>query len=93
MVDAVKREVREETGLEIEVGEVAGVYDLMTNDADGARYHYVIIDYFAQPIGGTLAPASDADDARWAPIEDLDQYNLTQHLRERMREWLMADGS
>ena len=28
LIEAVKREVREETGLEIEVGEVAGVYDL-----------------------------------------------------------------
>ncbi len=81
LVEAVKREVREETGLEIEVGDVAGVYDLMLTG-----YHYILIDYFAYPTGGTLTPGSDADDARWVPIEDLDQYELTEHLRERLRE-------
>lgn len=90
LVDAVKREVGEETGLESEVGKVAGVFDIIVTGGDSAAYHYVVIDYFAQPIGGTLAPASDADDARWVPLEDLDHYELTEHLRERLRE--MVDG-
>jgi len=79
--DALKREVREETGLEIEVGAVAGVFDLITG-----AYHYVIIDYFARPIGGELRPGDDASDARWIALDELDSYELTDHLRERLAE-------
>lgn len=92
LAQAVKREVREETGLETEVGDVAGVYDLMPTGADGVQYHYVIIDFFAQPTGGTLTPGSDADDARWVPIKDLGQYELTEHLADRLREMGVLPG-
>ena len=86
LVEAVKREVREETGLEIKVGKVAGVFDLIIPRETGIAFHYVIIDYFATPTGGTLTPGDDAADARWVPFEELNQYELTPHLRERLRE-------
>jgi ADP-ribose pyrophosphatase YjhB (NUDIX family) len=91
LVEAVRREVREETGLEIEVGEVAGVFELIIEPPDANHttlnaYHYVIIDYFARPIGGTLAPGDDAAEALWVPIGELDKYELTEHLSERLRE-------
>ena len=84
--EALKREVREETGLEIEVEKVAGVFDLLIQGEDGIQYHYVIIDYFAHPTGGTLAPGDDAAEARWVPVEELDGYELTDHLRGRLKE-------
>lgn len=83
LVDALKREVREETGLEIEVGAVLGVFDLIT---DNGTFHYVIIDYLAHPIGGELRPGDDASDARWVPFAELDSCELTPHLRERLAE-------
>ena len=98
LVEALKREVREETGLEIEVGKVAGVFDLIIKPPNANHitlnsqrstlnvYHYVLIDYLARAVGGTLAPGDDADDARWVPISSLDEYELTAHLRERLRE-------
>ena len=98
LIEAVKREVREETGLEIEVGKVAGVFDLIIKPPNANHitlnpqrstlnvYHYVLIDYLARAVGGTLAPGDDASDARWVPISSLDEYELTEHLRERLRE-------
>ena len=86
LVEAVKREVREETGLEIEVEKVAGVYDLITEGEGGVAYHYVIIDYFAHPIGGTLAPGDDAAEARWVTIEKLAEYELSNSLQVRLRQ-------
>ncbi|MBP6964686.1 MAG: NUDIX hydrolase [Armatimonadetes bacterium] len=83
LTDAVRREVREETGLEIEVGKVAGVFDIITDDEE---YHYVIVDYFARPVGGELRPGDDASDARWASAEELDSLDLTDRLRERLDE-------
>lgn len=86
LVDAVKREVNEETGLLIEPGNIAGVYDLIIPDGDEIRYHYVIIDYYAKQVGGKLAANDDAAEVRWVPISQLESYNLAEHLRDRLKE-------
>lgn len=83
LADAVKREVQEETGLEVEVGRVAGVFDLVTEDG---AFHYVLIDLFARPIGGELRPGDDASNVRWVPLDELDSCELTPHLHERLIE-------
>jgi 8-oxo-dGTP diphosphatase len=74
---ATAREIREETGVEIEVGPIVDVLDRVRFDADGrAIYHYVLIDFLCRPTGGTLCCASDAADATWAAISDLPQFGL-----------------
>ena len=63
---ALIREVREETCLDVEVGAVVEVLDRISRDEAGrVEYHYVIVDYLCRAVGGALACASDADDARW----------------------------
>jgi 8-oxo-dGTP diphosphatase len=77
LVEALVREVREETGLEIRVGPVVEVLDRVHRGADRRiEYHFVIVDYLCTPIGGRLTPSSDADDACWAPVGDLTAYKL-----------------
>ena len=73
LVQGVAREVREETGLIVEVGVLACVVEHIS---DG--YHYVILDYLARPIGGTLAAATDASDARF--VDDVTALPLTSGL-------------
>ena len=74
---ACAREVREETGLEIEVGPMVDVFDRIRLDADGRpRYHYVLVDFVCRPTGGTLACASDAIDVRWASLMELAEYGV-----------------
>ena len=52
---AVAREVAEETGLTVEVGEVIEVFDrIMLDDRQRVQYHFVLIDYLCRPIGGRL---------------------------------------
>lgn len=66
MADGVRREVREETGIEVEVGDVVEVFDRIHRDVSGGiRYHFVIVDFLCRPVGGTLAAGDDAADARW----------------------------
>jgi 8-oxo-dGTP diphosphatase len=75
---ALIREVREETGLDVEIGAVVEVLDRISRDAGGrVEYHYVILDYVCRVAGGSLACASDAEDARWVSRGDLAQCNLT----------------
>jgi 8-oxo-dGTP diphosphatase len=63
--DAVAREVREETGLEVEPVELIELLERIHRDGDRVRYHYVIADYLCRVTGGRLAAASDADEVRW----------------------------
>ena len=72
---AIAREVREETGLIIEVGPIVEVLDRIRLDADGrARYHYVLVDFVGRVTGGSLACASDAAEAVWASLSELSRY-------------------
>jgi 8-oxo-dGTP diphosphatase len=86
--EAVSREVEEECGLRVRLLGLCGVIDRVTR-ADGMpvdqtrgpiRYHYVIIDYVAVPISGTLRAGSDAADVCWVPINELDRYDTTDGL-------------
>lgn len=63
--DAVVREVREETGLEVEPVELIELLDRIHRDGERVRYHYVIADYLCRVTGGSLKAASDADAVRW----------------------------
>ena len=75
----VVREMREETGLHVEVGPVIEVFDRITRDEDGrVRYHFVLVDYLCWPVGGELQPGSDVDDAVLADPSDLARYALTE---------------
>lgn len=79
---ALTREVREETGLEIEILGLVDVVDSLTRDEAGAVVrHYVLIDFAARAVGGTLAAASDAMDARWVPYAALADYGLWEETR------------
>ena len=76
--DALVRELREETCLEVEVGPVVEVLDRISRGADGGvEYHYVIVDYLCTVTGGSLACASDADDARWVARGDVAMLGVT----------------
>ena len=79
--DAAVREAREETGLEIEIEDLLGVFDSVTRDENGSiRYHYIIVDFLARPVGGELKPASDISDARWIDPAEVGQYSTTKTL-------------
>ena len=91
--DAVRREALEETGLVVEVGEVATAIDHIVRDADGqVLYHYIIVDYLARPRGGTLRAGSDVSDARWATLADLEALEMTAKAQEYARQLLSRSG-
>jgi 8-oxo-dGTP diphosphatase len=74
----VVREMREETGLDVEVGRVIEVFDRIMHDDEGrVQYHYVLVDYVCRPLGGTLAAASDVADVAWVAPDALADYRLT----------------
>ncbi len=65
LIAGVIREVREETGLDVEPVELIELLDRIHREGDRVRYHYVIADYLCRVTGGELCAASDADAVRW----------------------------
>jgi 8-oxo-dGTP diphosphatase len=79
--EACARELREETGLEVEVGPIVETLERIARGEDGSvDYHFVIIDFLVEVRGGHLAPASDVRDARFLARDELDALPLTEGL-------------
>jgi 8-oxo-dGTP diphosphatase len=74
---AVLREVREETGLEIELVGVAGAFHI-----EMAQQHLAVLCMEAKPTGGTFALSEEHDDSAWAPLPKMLERNLTDGFRE-----------
>lgn len=73
-----RRELLEETGIEVGPLTLAAVIDAVSRDADGAvRFHYTIIDYAARHAGGEARAGDDADAVAWAAPAELAGYALT----------------
>lgn len=85
--DAAVREVREECGIEIVLGEIIDVVDIIVrDDAERAQYHYAIVDFVADYASGELRAASDVLDARWALPDELLKFELPPMTRKVIRK-------
>jgi 8-oxo-dGTP diphosphatase len=87
------REVREECGIEIKLGEVIDAIDILQRDRDErAQYHYAIVDFAATYASGELRAASDVLDARWVAPSELDAFNLPELAREVIDKLLARES-
>jgi ADP-ribose pyrophosphatase YjhB (NUDIX family) len=75
LAEAVARELREETGLVVEVGPLVDVIEVRT-----PPYHYIILDYLARVVGGVLVAGDDVRAARFVDDADLAGLALTEGL-------------
>lgn len=79
---ATRRELLEETGLQVEPGEILEVFERIERQDGRVRYHYVVVDFLCLFLGGELAASSDVSDARWVLPEELPRYRLTAKAAE-----------
>ncbi len=88
--EAAIREAREETGLNVEPGEMLGVYERVIRAEDGrVRYHFVLIDFLCRPASGDLKAGSDAAEVRWFTREELPALNLAHDADDVVRKGLV----
>ncbi|HTY76989.1 MAG TPA: NUDIX hydrolase [Candidatus Bathyarchaeia archaeon] len=80
--EAAIREVEEESGLRVRLLGLCGVIDRVVREQDAIRYHYVIVDYVAECVGGRLEAGSDAAEVRWVAVGELAQYETTDGLKD-----------
>jgi 8-oxo-dGTP diphosphatase len=77
--DAVRREVREETGLLVELLSRFDIFERIMRDAEGrAEYHYVLIDYICRVVGGAPCAGDDVSRLEWIKRPELRNYRLTE---------------
>jgi 8-oxo-dGTP diphosphatase len=75
---AARRELEEETGLEVGELTLAACFDSIRHDEAGQiHYHYTIIDYAARWEHGDPRPGGDVTRARFVALNGLEEYNLT----------------
>ncbi len=72
LTDAVMREIREETGLNVRVHELVEVVEIVRDEA-----HYVVLDYRCTATGGALVAGDDAAEAAWVAPSELEKYAVT----------------
>lgn len=73
--DALRREIREETGLEVAVRGLLEIFERVERDGAGAiEFHYVVIDYRCTVTGGALRAGDDALEAVFVDPAGLDRH-------------------
>jgi ADP-ribose pyrophosphatase YjhB (NUDIX family) len=76
---AVRREVREETGLEVEPERMFEIFERIMRDDQGlTEYHYVLIDYVCKVTGGTLCAGDDVARVQWMRENELAGLQITE---------------
>ena len=79
LAEGIRREVLEETGLEIELVSVVEIFERIMRDSAGvAEYHYVLVDYLCRVTGGVLKAGDDVSQAQWVERACLPQYRITE---------------
>ena len=71
--EAVRREILEEAGLEVRVGPLVEVIEIIDE-----VHHYVILDYVCERVGGELRAGDDASDAAMVAVDDLPSYGVSE---------------
>ena len=91
LTDAVRRELREETGLDVEVGPVLEMFDRIHHDAAGVvRYHFVIVDFVCAAPDGVAVAGTDAAAVAWVTADQLDAYGVNPHAAAVIRKALAS---
>ncbi len=92
--EAAERELLEETGVKARAGEVFYLFDFIDRDADGTiKYHYIIVDFLADYLGGEPHAADDVSDARWVSPAEAAAMNLSPTTRKLLKQMkFIKDG-
>lgn len=83
VIEALKREIREEIGIEIEVGGLVRVLDrILQDEGKRIRYHYIIVDYWGWKVSGEPKPGSDTSDLCFVPLNQIEKKDIHRDVRE-----------
>ena len=90
---ALEREMREETSLDVRVGPLITAFDRIERRDGQLVYHHVIVDFLCERVSGEARAGSDACALAWAAPEELPRYELTPKALEVVSEGLRLAGA
>lgn len=94
--DTAVRETLEETGIEVEITGLVGIYTdprhiiLYTSNGE-ARQEFSVV-FTARPLSGTPTPSDESREVRWIAQDELAILTMDQSMRMRVDHYLAADG-
>jgi ADP-ribose pyrophosphatase YjhB (NUDIX family) len=79
LIEGVRRELAEETGIDVRVRTLIEVFERIDRDPSGkAQYHFVVLDYLCEAVRGIALAGSDVSEVAWAAPFELERYSLTE---------------
>ena len=96
VADAAVRETFEETGMQVEVTGLLGVYSYprhvihFTSNDEVRREFSVVLT--ARPVSGEPTPSTESSEVRWVPPADLGGYTMGRAMRKRVDDYLRGGG-
>ena len=79
LVEGVRRELAEETGIDVRVRALIDVFERIDRGPSGKpQYHFVVLDYLCEAVQGTARAGSDVTEVAWAAPPELEKYSLTE---------------
>jgi len=79
LIEGVRRELAEETGIDVRVRTLIEVFERIDRDPSGKlQYHFVVLDYLCEAARGTARAGSDVTEVAWAAPAELEKYALTE---------------
>jgi mutator protein MutT len=92
--NACVREMEEETGIKIQVLELINGFDMIVPDESGKiKYHYVLIDFLARPVGGTEKSSIEVLEMKWVTYEETRKMDMTNSARKALQELFGGTGT
>jgi 8-oxo-dGTP pyrophosphatase MutT (NUDIX family) len=97
VADAAIRETFEETGIQVEVTGLLGIYSdprhvihFTSNDEVRREFSVVLT---ARPVSGEPTPSTESSEVRWVPPADLGRYTMGRAMRKRVDDYLHGTGT
>jgi 8-oxo-dGTP diphosphatase len=79
LLEGVRRELVEETGIEVRVLDLIEVFERINLDDKGKpMYHFVVLDYLCEAVRGEARAGSDVSDVAWATPAEFEKYSLSE---------------
>lgn len=96
LIEALRREIREESGIEVEVGEL---FCIASNVAQYPGYNgvkeiptKVMLDFACKPIGGQEQTSDETSEVAWFTLQEAQAMIAAPALKERFAAYLSRDG-
>ncbi|MFG2089646.1 NUDIX hydrolase [Spirillospora sp. NPDC048824] len=88
ITQAAIRETKEETGIDVEITGLVGIYSdpkhvIHYTSNDEVRQEFSIV-MAGRPLGGNLSSSVESSEVRWIPFNDIDSLSLDQSMRRRI---------